>query len=127
MPVSSSNSVKIKSVSPVLVIDALKKWISELRLNNKNLISAGYFGSYAKGNYAPGSDIDILLILTNSKHDRFFDRSPEFYPESFPIGMDIFVYTVDEISQMFEYGNGWIKQVFNSTIWIFQYPDIINI
>ncbi len=55
------------------------------------------FGSFAKGNYAPGSDVDILIVLSHSSRP-FRDRIPELLPGAFPVGLDLFPYTREEIA-----------------------------
>lgn len=55
------------------------------------------FGSFARGNYAPGSDVDLLIVLAHS--DRSFrDRIPQFLPGRFPVGLDLFPCTKEEIA-----------------------------
>ncbi len=55
------------------------------------------FGSFAKGNYAPGSDVDVLIVLSHS--DRACrDRIPELLPGAFPVGLDLFPFTRQEIA-----------------------------
>lgn len=57
------------------------------------------FGSFSKGNYAPGSDVDIFILLSRSvKSVR--DRIPDFLPGAFPVAVDLFPYTVDELSAL---------------------------
>ena len=51
--------------------EILKILRSEKKYLNKNfgLASIGLFGSYAKGEQRPGSDIDLLVELTEPKFD----------------------------------------------------------
>ncbi len=55
------------------------------------------FGSYAVGNYAPGSDLDVFILLSHSERS-VRDRVPDFLPGSFPVGVDLFPYTRAEVS-----------------------------
>ncbi len=57
------------------------------------------FGSMAEGNYAPGSDIDVFLVLSRSDRDAR-DRIPQLLPGSFPIPVDLFPYTREEIARL---------------------------
>ncbi len=57
------------------------------------------FGSFAKGNYAPGSDIDVFIIL-NRAEGLIRDRIPEFLPGAFPVGVDLFPYTRQELETL---------------------------
>ena len=55
------------------------------------------------------SDADVLLILRESSHERFFDRIPEYQMEA-PIPVDVFPYTLNEIEEMKRKGNTLIKR-----------------
>lgn len=45
-----------------------------------------------KGTAVPGSDVDLLIVLTASDRS-FLDRIPGFLPSAFPCGVDVFPYT----------------------------------
>lgn len=62
------------------------------------------FGSVVSGTPVPGSDVDLLLILSSSDRS-FLDRIPTFLPGRFPVGMDVFPYTRAEIERMRAAGN----------------------
>jgi len=55
------------------------------------------FGSFAEGRWAPGSDLDVFVVLTRSPKS-VRDRIPELLPRAFPVGVDLFPYTQDEIA-----------------------------
>lgn len=120
MPVSSLNSVKIRSCEPETVIAALKKWTQKICSLKPEIEALGYFGSYATNRYGPGSDLDVLIILRESPHQRFFDRIPELYPASFPIGVDIFAYTRTEVERMESDASPWLRHIMHEIIWVFE-------
>ena len=57
------------------------------------------FGSYARGNPSENSDVDFLIIAPSDLPR--FKRSRELYQlfKPYPFGMDILVYTPEEIEQ----------------------------
>jgi predicted nucleotidyltransferase len=57
------------------------------------------FGSFAKGTYAPGSDVDIFILLSHSDK-RIRDRIPDYLPGPFPVGVDLFPYTKQEVRDL---------------------------
>ena len=57
------------------------------------------FGSFARGDFAPGSDIDVFILL-NSADQSVRDRIPEFLPGAFPVGVDVFPYTSQELESL---------------------------
>ena len=60
------------------------------------------FGSYARGNFGLRSDADVLLVLSSSPHERYFDRIPEFleFFLDMSVPVDIFPYTEAEVERM---------------------------
>lgn len=57
------------------------------------------FGSLVRGTAVPGSDVDLLIILSASDRS-FLDRIPAFLPGAFPCGVDVFPYTRAELERM---------------------------
>ena len=68
------------------------------------------FGSFVKGESVPGSDVDLLIILRDSPKP-FLDRIPDYLPGRFPVGVDVFPYTGDEIDRMLQAGNLFMKAI----------------
>jgi uncharacterized protein len=56
------------------VVEAVIKYIQELRRNNIPINEAIIFGSYAKGTSKEESDIDVALVSDSFTGDRFEDR-----------------------------------------------------
>ena len=54
------------------------------------------FGSFADRTFVPGSDLDVFLVLTASPHS-IRDRIPIYLPDAFPVPMDVFPFTREEI------------------------------
>lgn len=69
------------------------------------------FGSYAKGNPTPDSDVDLLIILDTqkSRKDRVVEVSLLLYPRFFPV--DILVKTPQEIEADLAGGNFFIRNI----------------
>jgi predicted nucleotidyltransferase len=55
------------------------------------------FGSFAEGNWAPGSDLDVFIVLSRSALP-VRDRIPALLPGAFPVGVDLFPFTREEIA-----------------------------
>ena len=95
----SAPSVKITFANRDQIMEALARlshtWLAEHAEIEKIIL----FGSYVRGDYFPGSDVDVLIILTTSPK-RFLERMPTFYPSSFPCDLDIFPYTHEEIDRL---------------------------
>jgi len=99
MPEPSSPSVKVTFTNRKQILTALKKLIQEWAQKHPELEQVILFGSYARGDYFPGSDVDVLLILEKSDQP-FLKRIPTFLPAEFPVDIDVFPYTRDEVQRM---------------------------
>jgi len=63
MPVRSLNSSVFKWPDAETVDQALRSWVEKVLLDNNDIIRLGYFGSYARGDWGVGSDLDLIVIL----------------------------------------------------------------
>jgi len=54
------------------------------------------FGSFEQGTYAPGSDLDVLIVLRESSLT-IGDRPAEYRPAHFPVPLDLFPFTRAEL------------------------------
>ncbi len=77
------------------------------------------FGSLVRGTAVPGSDVDLLLVLTASDRS-FVDRIPAFLPSHFPVGVDIFPYTRAELERMKAEGNSFVLAALRDGIAVFR-------
>lgn len=110
MPKKSSLSVKITYFNKPAVEEALRKYLSELDQKYPEIEKVILFGSFLQERSVPGSDLDLLLTLRESPLP-FLERIPYYMPSSFPVGVDVFPYTKEEIVEMTEEGNQFLKQV----------------
>lgn len=117
MPEKSSNSVKVVFADKAKVLRQLKDYSESIKRTQPEVERMGYFGSYANDTYGPASDVDLLIILSNSSR-RFLDRIPDFIPDSLSIGCDVFPYTSEEIKRMKQDGNPWICHVLKEVVWL---------
>jgi predicted nucleotidyltransferase len=94
----SSTTVEIISVDEGAVTQAIDEYVREISARPE-VEEIVLFGSWATGRYAPGSDVDLLVVLVRS-NEVFRDRIPRFMPAKFPIDVDVFPYTVAEIERI---------------------------
>jgi predicted nucleotidyltransferase len=99
--------VKISYFDKEAVLQALGLFLGELREKHPEVEQVLLFGSFPRGECVPGSDIDLLLILRESAIP-LLDRIPRYMPHSFPVGVDVFPYTRDELDKMVQDGNRFI-------------------
>lgn len=102
------NIVKVISPKKERIDIFLKEYKQFLK--KKKVCKAFLFGSWAKDNYSPYSDLDILIIIESS-NKKMRDRLPDFLPEHAPVGVDVFVYTKEEAER-----SSFVKKVIKEAI-----------
>jgi predicted nucleotidyltransferase len=89
------------------VLQALELFLSELPAKYPEVEQVLLFGSFSRGESVPGSDVDLLFILRESAIPLLY-RIPRYMPHSFPVAVDVFPYTRDELDKMVADGNRFI-------------------
>jgi len=104
----SSPSVKISYFDKEAVWDSLRKFTGQLKKKHPEIEKIILFGSLVRDDCVPGSDVDLLIVL--SKSDKpFLERITEYMPSKLPVGVDVFPYTRQELKTMIKEGNFFIK------------------
>ena len=112
----SSTFVRVEYLNKKNVMPIIQE-AAKLMKRDPNVVSVQLFGSLVTGDYAPGSDADILVILKNDKR-RMIDRIPEFldFFSEVPIPVEVFPYTEKEIEHMKEAGNSFIREILDTAL-----------
>ncbi len=88
----------MKSLDERTVRRAMDAWAARLLRERPEVEEVVVFGSFAAGRWAPGSDLDVFLVL--GRADRpIRDRVPDYLPGPFPVGVDLFPFTRAEIEE----------------------------
>lgn len=95
MPVRSLNSSVLKWPDAKTVDAAARRWAERIVQGRTDVVKIGYFGSYARGDWGVGSDLDLIIIVENSKQP-FEKRSIEWNVTELPVPADVLVYTKEE-------------------------------
>ena len=95
------------------IFSQLERSIQRLCEDHPEVREAILFGSLARGDHGTRSDADVLIVLEDSPHERFFNRIPELIPYFLEVDVpvDIFPYTSAEIELMESTDNLLLKQV----------------
>jgi predicted nucleotidyltransferase len=102
--------VRIFSVDPVKVREALRALVESRYRPDPRLLAAILFGSFARGDATPGSDIDLLLVLeSDPRLPR--DRIPDFLPTGLPAGVDVIPLTRSELYERLAAGDAFLARV----------------
>lgn len=116
MPVRSLNSSVLKWPDAKTVDTAARCWAENATKNRQDVLAVGYFGSYARGDWGVGSDLDVIIILENSSQP-FIRRAVEWYATKLPVPADVLVYTNAEWQDMKE--TRFYKTVMQEAVWIY--------
>ena len=112
MHVKSSGSVKIFSLDRDEVLNALAERSRKLLSERDEVLRIVLFGSFARGDYAPGSDADIAIIVNRrlcNTPDRTAPYQPYFTGLTVPV--DILAFSNDEWSDRLSAGNHFIRRI----------------
>lgn len=113
--------MRIEYVDRFSVTHALEAFIQSLASKHPELERVVLFGSFAKGCAVPSSDVDLLLVLESSELP-FLERIPAFLPTRFPVGVDVFPYTREELERMLEEGNSFVVSALKEGIELYRRP-----
>lgn len=92
------SSVEIKSVELESVRRGIDSYAADLLANNPSVEEIIVFGSFANDTYAPGSDVDLFIILSHAD-DRVAERMARFYPRGLCVPADVFPFTRVEMEE----------------------------
>jgi predicted nucleotidyltransferase len=113
----SSDSVKVTFFNYDVCMKRLRESANKLKKQNPHVTSVKLFGSMIRGDFIPGSDADILIVLDDDPR-RNMDRIPEFQ-EAFtdvPIPVDIFPLTQSELEKSLQAGQFFIKSLWEEGV-----------
>ena len=106
---TSSSFVKVFWLNLNQVRTRLKQSAERLAENHPEIEEVWVFGSLARGDAVPGSDADVLIVLSDSALP-FLDRSAHYQPDFCGVGVDVFAYTRAEIAQMQHDGRAFLRR-----------------
>jgi predicted nucleotidyltransferase len=75
------------------------------------------FGSFAQDRHVPGSDADLIIVLTQDDR-RMVDRMPEFHRAFLdaPVPVEVFPYTAQELEEKKVQGNLFVQQALKESV-----------
>jgi predicted nucleotidyltransferase len=77
------------------VDQAARRWAERVSRERKHICRIGYFGSYARGDWGVGSDLDLIIIV-NESDQPFERRARNWDTTELPVPTDVLVYTWQE-------------------------------
>ena len=117
MPVRSLSSSVFKWPDSRQVKQALCRWIVEIGSKRPEVLRIGYIGSYARGDWGVGSDLDLFILVEDCDLP-FSQRASTWDTRSLPVPTDVWVYTRSEWAKMAGRNSRFYRDVMREAVWL---------
>jgi predicted nucleotidyltransferase len=85
--------------------------------NRKDVLQIGYFGSYARGNWGVGSDLDVVIVIESS-NEPLERRGAKWDLTELPVPADVLIYTKKEWDSLSQ-ERRFYKTLMQEAVWIY--------
>lgn len=106
------NGVEVVSVNADQLREKIKYISNKIKKDKPQVLRIILFGSFAKGNFTPYSDIDIAIIVKNCKK-KFIERQDDFieYFKQLCCDVNLVIYTQAEYKNLINSSSNFIKEI----------------
>jgi hypothetical protein len=119
MRVRSSSTRVLRWPGRAEVAAAVRAWAAAEAGRRPELGRLGYFGSYARGDWGVGSDVDLVAIVTRAGRAPW-ERPIEWETAPLPVPADLLVYTTEEWRDRIAEGDRFARTLRDETVWVFE-------
>ncbi|MBI4339484.1 MAG: nucleotidyltransferase domain-containing protein [Chloroflexi bacterium] len=119
MPVRLLSSSVMRWPNGKTVREAIQSWAAQNAQRHPGVLRIGYFGSYARGDWGVGSDVDIIAVVQESDLP-FERRAIQWDTLSLPVAADLLVYTLAEWAGM---TGRFRRTIDREAVWVFVRND----
>lgn len=118
MPTRSLGSSVLVWPDRNAVDQAVRRWAESQAGGHPELRRLGYFGSYARGDWGVGSDLDLVAIVAESALP--FDRRAAAWDlVGLPVPTELLVYTEAEWQRLVSQGGRFARTLLTETVWVY--------
>ena len=117
MPVKSLNSSVLVWPDRNRVDHAVRHWAAEQSRQRPMLRRLGYFGSYARGDWGIGSDLDVIAVVAEAA-EPFDRRALAWELTTLPVPAEILVYTEGEWQALVNRGGRFARTLEREVVWM---------
>ena len=117
MPVRSLTQSVWSWPAPDEVLEAVKVWADQQKLNSPGLRRVGVFGSYGRGSAGFGSDLDVLIVDADATGGQF-DRLQQWSLDQLPLSCDALVLTPEELDRRLSDGSRMATELKADLRWL---------
>lgn len=122
MPVRSLSSPVFKWPDHHTVHAAVCVWAEQLVQSRPDILRIGYIGSYARGDWGVGSDLDLIVILESCEAP-FWGRALDLDLNNIPVPVDVLVYSHQEWQTLADQRGRFYRTVKEEAVWVFKRED----
>lgn len=119
MPVRFLNSSVLKWPNAGTVDRAIRSWTAEQIEQRPEIVRLGYFGSYARGDWCVGSDLDLIAVVKEA-NEPFERRSAMWNLNPLPVPAEILVYTLSEWKSLSCRDDKFARMLHKEVIWTYK-------
>lgn len=119
MPVRSSGLSVLRWPDRDQVEQAARAWARGITESRPDVLKLGFFGSYARGDWGVGSDLDLVAVVGDSEQP-FERRGLGFDLLGLPVPTEILVYTEAELEQFAQEEARFSRVLAQEVIWLFE-------
>jgi len=117
MPVRSSTSSVLKWPESAAVLAAVRAWAAAERSARPETVRLGLFGSYARGDAGVGSDLDLVVVVSETA-EPFERRAAQWDLTALPVPAELLVYTEQEWDAVLAHDTRFSRMLEQETIWL---------
>lgn len=117
MPVRLLSSSVLRWPNRDEVHESVVSWAKQLLEMRDDIVMVGYFGSYARNDWGPGSDLDLIVVVDDSPLP-FGKRSLGTSILDLPVGVDLLVYTLGEFRDTGKQQTTFPDHLAREVVWV---------
>lgn len=112
----SWHSVRVRFLDRERILARLREEVERFKKGHPEVVRVILFGSFVRGDAVPGSDLDVVVILTHSPVP-FLERLGQYrLPAVERVPVEVFPYTQEEWERMVAEGHTWARRVLEEGI-----------
>jgi predicted nucleotidyltransferase len=100
-----------------MVDQAVRRWVEEAVQERSDVLRVGYFGSYARGDWSVGSDLDLVMVIKSSTQP-FEKRAAQWDTTGLPVPTELLVYTEEEWRRL-DPQSRFYQTLLRETVWVY--------
>lgn len=121
MPVRSLSSSVFKWPDADLVREAVRRWAKRIAGKYPGILRIGYFGSYARGDWGVGSDLDIVVVTDAPSGTTVAGAEIA----ELPVPADLLMYSREQFDRLYSEGR-FGRVLREEVVWVYPGTDILR-